>query len=392
MTRPLDMLTILAIGTEGYGVRRGLIGLAENCARRGIAADFALISDEGRLATALRERGLPFRVIANAPPRQVVGGGLGKVTGMIARGRAQFRTARALTEHVRAQGSQAIIVRSPVDTLLASLAARRAGIDAYWILPNEVASGYPLDFNRRFYRTLFHHGNLIPISNSRFTDTTLGPGDYRRYVSHLGIDPAEFDPATPGRRSRVEFGIPDDAIVIGLFARLVENKGQLQMVRAIAALGDRAKDVHLLLLGGPTGTEYEARLRAAAEAGDIADRVHLLGEQDDVFSFYQLTDVVANARLDPEPFGFSVIEGMMLGKPVLAHAAGGPSETIVDGETGWLIPSPDISAFTTALARMLDDRAAWPAMRRAARTHALAHFTADHMVERVLAIIEATRR
>ncbi len=250
-------------------------------------------------------------------------------------------------------------------------------------MPSEV-SDYPCDLNRRVYRAMCRRGNRVPLANSRFTDASLGLGDYRRRVCHLGIDPGEFDIAAPPGASRSQLGIPDDALVIGVFARMVENKGQLMLTRAIAALGEAAGNVHLMLCGGPLGTPYAARIVDAAQDLGIGRRVHLLGEQDDVAGYYRLCDIVANSRLDPEPFGLSVVEGMMLAKPVLAHRAGGPSETVIDGETGWLVPSPSLEDFAASLRRALTDRARWPEMGACARRRALETFTADHMVDRVL--------
>lgn len=78
--------------------------------------------------------------------------------------------------------------------MLAALSARWSGTRAFWLMPNSVSSGYPLDLNRRIYRALFRAGPLIPVANSHHTDGTLGPGRYRRHVLHLGIDTDTFCP------------------------------------------------------------------------------------------------------------------------------------------------------------------------------------------------------
>lgn len=381
-------VTIFGTGTEGYGIRRCLLGLADSLDARGIRVNFVLLSGAGRLADALAQRPWPVVALSDRPPGLIAGSGLGKLTSMLSRGFSQLQVARKLRDEVRRAQSDVILVRSPLETVAASLAARATRTRAFWLMPNEVTSGYPLDLNRRLYRAMFRHGRLVPIANSRFTDSTLGAGDFKRFVAHLGIDPCDFNPELPVRLTRAESGIPEDALVIGLFARMVENKGQLQMVRAMAALGEAAAGVHLLVCGGPVDTPYARQIVAEARAAGMADRVHMMGEQTDMLGFYQLSDILANSRIDPEPFGFSVIEGLMLGKPVLAHAAGGPSETIIDGETGWLIPTPDLDAFTAGLGRALADRPRWSAMGAQARTYALEHFTADKMTGRVLAVME----
>lgn len=383
-------ITILGTGTEGYGIRRCLIDMAAGLGERRIAVRFVLQTGSGPLADLLQSRDWPVKTVSDRPPAAVSGRSIGKAWSLVARAAGQRRAAAVLAAEVERTGSEAILLCSPLETLAAAIAARKTGRSAFWMMPNEI-SDYPLDINRRIYRAMFRHGNLVPLANSHFTDASLGPGDFRRRVCHLGIDPAEFDPTAPVRLSRAALGLPEDAVVIGLFARMVENKGQLQMIRAIGALGEEAQGLHLLLCGGPEGTSYIEVLQREARALGIAERVHLLGEQREMPDFYRLCDIVGSVGLVPEGFGLSVIEGMMLAKPVLAHRAGGPSETVIDGETGWLIGAPDLASFVAGLRRALADRPRWSELGAAARRHALANFTAGQMVERVLTAMRDLR-
>ena len=50
-----------------------------------------------------------------------------------------------------------------------------------------------------------------------------------------------------------------------------------------------------------------------------------------------LTDIVVSASTDPEAFGRIAVEGQSLGRLVIATNHGGSRETIIDGETGWLV-------------------------------------------------------
>ena len=84
-------------------------------------------------------------------------------------------------------------------------------------------------------------------------------------------------------------------------------------------------------------------------------------------------DVVVHASVRPEPFGRVILEGMLLGKPVIATAAGGVPELIDDGRTGFLVPPGDATALADCLRRVLadarrgaGDRGARPGMGAAA--------------------------
>lgn len=373
-----------AVGDESYGVMREWQGVARELRRRGVAFHFALVDREGTLSQAMLADG----VDASFAPGGVVPGigpsGIGKAAGMARRVIAQLRLTRWLGRAIADRNASAILVTSPLEVIVAGMVARRAGIPAYWMMPNGVSNDYLGDLNRRVYRFAFRHLNVVPLPNSHHTDATLGPGDFQRQVVHLGIDPAAFDPVPAHRFDRVTLGLPSHAVVVGIFARMIRDKGQDMLVEALAMLGDRAREVHLLLCGGPLD-EYAEAIRARARAAGIADRVHLQGPIDrDLPAWYAVCDVVANTRLSPEPFGLSVIEAMLMKRPVLAHSAGGPGETVLDGVTGWHIDAPTPAGFGAGLVRMLDDRLQWNEMGAAGRTRAMAHFTDERMVDRLL--------
>ena len=381
----------LIIGAEGYGVRRGWISLLTAFNKGGVAAS-ALVLTEGDIARSLRERGIDVTLAGIEPPPAVKGGGVSKFVSLAKRAVAQVGVVARLLREIRGRGADTLIFRSPAEVILAGVAARLCGIKAYWLMPNAISSGYPFDLNRRIYRFVFRHLNVVPIANSHFTDTTIGPGDFERHVSHLGVDPSDFDPSAPGALRRSDLKLPDTALVLGVFARMVEEKGQRRLVEALLRLGNDARDVHLLLCGGPLDTAYVEELRTLLSAGGMEHRVHFTGPISDVTSYYKLCDIVVNSRLDPEPFGFSVIEGMMLGKPLLAHKAGGPGETVIDGVTGWHIEGPEIEDFVLALRRMLADLPRLQEIGAAARQHALSNFTNDRMADRILRIVNPIRK
>jgi alpha-1,3/alpha-1,6-mannosyltransferase len=90
-----------------------------------------------------------------------------------------------------------------------------------------------------------------------------------------------------------------------------------------------------------------------------------------------------------EHFGIVPIEAMAAARPVIAVNRGGPTETIVDGETGWLAP-PTPAAFATAVARVLEDGPAARRMGAAGWRHVRAHFSRAAFgarIERALAAL-----
>ncbi|MFT0860557.1 glycosyltransferase family 4 protein [Ancylobacter sp. G4_0304] len=372
---------LLIVGTEGYGMRRVWQALIRGLAARGWTVEIAvLMADKADLWKDLAPGIATFSPPLAVAIENLKGGGLGKAMSMLKRATLQLKLSRWLLSVVRARKTRLIILQTPAETVMAALVARLSGARAFWMMPNTVSGNYPLDLNRRIYRFLFRRCNLTPLPNSHYTAGTLGEGTFERPVVHLGVDPDYFAPDAGETLSRAELGLAGDAIVLGLFARLIPEKGHGVLVEALSRLPE---PITVLVLGGPLEGDFPASLRRRIAELGLEDRILFLGPREDVRPYCRLCDVVLNTRLDPEPFGISVLEGMAMGKPVLAHGLGGPRETVVDGKTGWLIDQPTPESFAAGLARMLADRPRWPAMGEAARQHVCENFSEAAMLDRL---------
>ena len=70
-------------------------------------------------------------------------------------------------------------------------------------------------------------------------------------------------------------------------------------------------------------------------------------------------DILVLPSIQPEPLGLVVLQAMACGKPVIAICTVVPTEIVIDGETGLLIPPRDSVALARAIALLIDD----PALR-----------------------------
>jgi glycosyltransferase involved in cell wall biosynthesis len=157
-------------------------------------------------------------------------------------------------------------------------------------------------------------------------------------------------PVTEAARedARRRLGLTRDLKVIGTTARLARQKGPIDMVDAIAALGRR--DVRMLWVGdGELRPEVERRI---ADHG-LGDRFILLGDRDDVPDLLPAFDVLAMSSLW-EGLPCSVIEAMTCGIPVVSTAVNSVPEVVIPGRTGLLARPQDPSSLSRALAYMLD--------------------------------------
>lgn len=187
---------------------------------------------------------------------------------------------------------------------------------------------------------------------------------------------------------RARFGLPAAGPLIGIVGRLQRWKGMHTLIAAMPVVRARHPDAHLVIVGGAHDTEpaYGDELRALARANGVDGAVTFAGFQADVPHWMQSMDVVVHAS-DREPFGIVVVEAMALSKPVIAGAAGGPTEVITHGQDGLLVPFNDVAALAKAVNRFLDDPAFAERCGAAAHTRAR-DFSAQRYASR---LVEAIR-
>lgn len=176
--------------------------------------------------------------------------------------------------------------------------------------------------------------------------------------------------------------------LVGIVGRLQEWKGQDVFLRAAALVADAHPDVVFPVVGGALlGWEgdYPQQLRRLADELGISDRVHFAGHQEDVYPWFDAMDVVVHAS-HGEPFGLVLVEAMALGKPLVATAAGGPTEIIEDGVSGLLVPPGDHEAMAGAIAAVLDDAALQASLGAGAAGRARA-FDEQRMADRFATLI-----
>jgi glycosyltransferase involved in cell wall biosynthesis len=135
-------------------------------------------------------------------------------------------------------------------------------------------------------------------------------------------------------------------------------------------------------------TSYGARMRATA-AARLADKVTFVGfvANGDLPQHYRRAQLVCLPSLT-ETFGMPLVEAMACGVPTVASAAGGIPEVVEAGETGELVPVFDADALAAAITGIMGDPARRRRMGEAARQRAVANFSWEAVVAKLLDVYE----
>jgi len=207
-------------------------------------------------------------------------------------------------------------------------------------------------------------------------------------VIHRGVALEKFHPSSVGAMHMIrllkEWRLPDGCTIILMPGRLTRWKGQHILIDAMSKFN--RQDVYCVLIGDDQGRKgYRAELESLIAKHSLEERVRIIGHCSDMPTAYMLSTLVISASTDPEGFGRIPIEAQAMGRMIIATNHGGAKETIIDGETGWLIPPGDADALAWAIDKALSmDMTSRAHMATKAMMHVANHFTKEMMVDQTL--------
>jgi glycosyltransferase involved in cell wall biosynthesis len=203
-----------------------------------------------------------------------------------------------------------------------------------------------------------------------------------------GVDLARFDPvrlpAGTRGRLRAEMGAGAGAVVVGVVARLVWEKGYRELFAAAAALA--APGTVFVVVGPDDGAKADA-VDATARAAAEASGVRFLGMRSDVDELYAAFDVFVLAS-HREGFPRSAMEAAAMGLPIVATDIRGCRQVVDDGRTGLLVAARDPAALAAAIGTLVADGDLRARMGAAARRKAVAEFDDRRVIAITLATYE----
>ena len=353
------------------GVERMLMNLlAANRATPRAEFDVVFMQD-GPMVASVRALGYPARIISAGRLRDPI---------------TFYRATRALGLWMDETRPSAVLSWAAKGHLYAGLPARRRGLASAWFL-HAIPDGHWMD---RLTTALPADVVLCCSNAAEQAQRKLTPTRPTRVV-HIAVDLDAFDPErlpTPAE-ARVVLGLPPEGQVVMMVARLQRWKGVHVFVEAAAHLASSWPDAQFVVVGGEHAMEpgYRAELERLTAERAIGSRMTFAGLQSDVPLWMQAADVIVHASFD-EPAGAVIIEGMAMGKPVIAARTAGPMEFIEDGVDGCLTPPGDAVGLATAIADLLRDESARTRLGRAARQRA-AHFSAPRFTCDVISAMES---
>ena len=198
-----------------------------------------------------------------------------------------------------------------------------------------------------------------------------------------GIDPSDYDLVEENGYLRKDFSLSPDDKVIGIVGRLVEGKGFKDFISAAAIVSKKYENVKFLIVGSAQeeSSNYEKILKEIVISLNLVDKVIFTGWREDIKQIIASFDILVQASSTfPEGFGLTVIEAMMLRKPVIVTNIPGPSELVVNGVTGIIVPPSNKNALAQAMSKLISEPELSMEMGKRGRERAVEKFDVNKTV------------
>lgn len=196
----------------------------------------------------------------------------------------------------------------------------------------------------------------------------------------IGLDVIHFAPAPPSPDLRIELGLPQGHLLVGLISYLRTYKGHEYFIDAAARILARRKDVTFLIVGeGPE----EASIRARVDATGYRDGIRMLGFREDLLNIFRSLDVFAIPSVEGDTIPQVLMQALAIGIPVVSTTVGSIPDVVINGKTGFVVPPRDAEALADRITVLLDDRSLREQMAAEGRALVVGTYSIDKMLDRM---------
>jgi glycosyltransferase involved in cell wall biosynthesis len=232
-------------------------------------------------------------------------------------------------------------------------------------------------------------------------------GGIREQAPHLrnlrkiypGIDVQQFSPGNRNAKWADRLDLRDRPVILHP-ARMLPWKGVLYSVRAMEIIRQEYPDALLIITDTEDIVDWIGELKGYKE--QVLREIRTLGLQENVITqpfpyvelpwVYNYCSVVIYPTIGEEPFGLVPVEAMACARPTVVSRSGGMIESVVDGETGFIVEREDTETLAERILTLLRDSALAERFGRAGRERAVRLFSRDRMTRETVAVYESARR
>ena len=304
-----------------------------------------------------------------------------------------------LTRFFKEQEFDIVHVHSPIAALVARLAARFASVS---VVIYTAHGFYFHDEMMSLKRSVFlflekwagKYTNILFTQSAEDAACAIQENLLPQGLVHTignGVNPQKFNPRKIGNRIKIrnKLGIQDDTFVIGIIARLVEEKGICEFLEAAMQASDENDKLCFLVIGARLESDHAkdviSKIKLAKDNHE--GKILFLGQRTDIPELLSAMDVFCLPSWR-EGMPRSIIEAMMMERAVIATNIRGSREEVIDDETGFLLPTRDVIKLKNQFLYCARNTEKIRNMGKAGRLRALRYFNEKNVVEKQIELIK----
>ena len=175
-------------------------------------------------------------------------------------------------------------------------------------------------------------------------------------VIYNGVDNAVYHPMQASA-VREKFGIPEDALVIGMVGRVNAWKGQGDFLEAVTPILEHNPNAVAFLAGSAfAGEEWRVEeLESKIAKSSVVSQIKRIDYYEHTTELYNMFDIFVLPSTNPDPLPTVVLEAMACGKPVVGYRHGGVCEMVAEGINGLLASPEQVQELSDAILELVSD-------------------------------------
>ena len=237
-------------------------------------------------------------------------------------------------------------------------------------------------FKRTFAFAMHHKNQIIIVQNSSdqkfLKERDIVTNDRFVLIKGSGVDLSKmlYEPEA------------EEPVKITFCARLLKSKGIYDFIKASQILKARNYDVDFLVAGEVDEESPDSLIANEIDQLSGSTSVQFLGFVDNVNELYVKSHIICLPSYYGEGLPKSLIEAAALGRTIVTTNCPGCADTVIPGQTGFLVPPKDPEALAAKLQWLIDNPLQRKNMGKSAQEFALKTFCVTKVVEKHLDIYE----
>lgn len=374
------MINILYLhaGAEMYGADKVMLDLIRNLDKDKFKP-FVVLPTNGVLVDALKKEGVEVDVL----PYPIMRRKYFNPKGILKYGKGLIKYGKQLSKYAREK--QIDIIHTNTSAVLeGSYVSKKCHIPQLWEIHEIIVN--PKIMYKVTSKLISKYATLT-VTVSKAVQSHLYNSGYFKpnsiKVIYNGVDANRFNPNNEKNYLKKEWGIPDDAQIIGMIGRVNRWKGQHDLLKAAYILLEKYQNLYVVLVGSAfEGEEWrEKELKDEIEKFKYKDRIIFSGYRNDTENIHSLLDIFVLPSTNPDPLPTVVLEAMASGKPVVGYKHGGICEMVKNGYNGFFAEVNNPEDLAAKLDIILTNSELRKTMGEHSRLRLLENFSYDAYVD-----------